>query len=218
MDPAQASYLHPITRRLNPDFKGVIFVDGKVALSGRLRGRVTVAATNNIIFADDIQYVTDPGLGTCQDIMGVFSGTNVVVSDNTLNAAFQGGTSSTWYTYDDSGDEFFHAVVLALNNFTVENFAAGALSAQWCQGQPFGRGCMFLTGGIIQRTRGAVGTLYSTGVGTGYLKRYSYDACAATNPPPYFPTTGHFARGQYYEVDPAGFDIDSYFALLTPEP
>ncbi len=218
MDPAQASYLHPITRRLNPDFKGVIFVDGKVALSGRLRGRVTVAATNNIIFADDIQYVTDPGLGTCQDIMGVFSGTNVVVSNNTLNAAFQGGTSSTWYTYDDSGDEFFHAVVLALNNFTVENFDTGATAAQACQGTPFGRGCMFLTGGIIQRTRGAVGTLFSSGVGTGYLKRYSYDACAATNPPPYFPTTGHFARGQYYEVDPAGFDIDNYFALLTPEP
>ena len=30
MDPAQATYLHPITRRLNPNFKGVIFVDGKV--------------------------------------------------------------------------------------------------------------------------------------------------------------------------------------------
>ena len=218
MDPAQTTYLHPITRRLNPNFKGVIFVDGKVAISGRLRGRVTVAATSNIIFADDIQYVTDPGLGTCQDIMGVFSGTNVVVSNNTLNAAFQGGTSSTWYTYDDSGDEFFHGVVLALNNFTVENFDTGATSAQTCQGSPFGRGCMFLTGGIIQRTRGAVGTLYTSGVGTGYLKRYSYDACAATNPPPYFPTTGHFARGQYYEVDPSGFDIDQYFALLTPEP
>ena len=218
MDPAQASYLHPITRNLNPDFKGVIFVDGKVAISGRLRGRVTVAATNNIIFADDLQYVTDPGLGTCQDIMGVFSGTNVIVSNNTLNAAFQGGTTATWYTYDDSGDEFFHAVVLALNNFTVENFDTGATSAQACQGQPFGRGCMFLTGGIIQRTRGAVGTLFSSGVGTGYLKRYSYDACAATNPPPYFPTTGHFARGQFYEVDPAGFDVDSYYSMLTPEP
>ncbi|MED5198237.1 MAG: hypothetical protein VYB51_00400, partial [Gemmatimonadota bacterium] len=39
------------------------------------------------------------------------------------------------------------------------------------------------TGGIIQDTRGAVGT----GVGTGYVKRYSLDACAATEPPPYLP-------------------------------
>ena len=48
------------------------------------------------------------------------------------------------------------------------------------------------------------------------MKRYAYDACGATSPPPYFPTTGVFAKGQYYQVDPAGFDIDAYFALITP--
>lgn len=211
-----AGYLHPITRALNPDFKGVIFVDGKVAISGRLRGRVTVAATDNIIFADDLTYVTDPGVGTCQDILGVFSGRNVVVADNTLNSPVQGGNGSNWFTYDDTSDEFFHAVVLALNVFSVENFADGATRAEPCEGSLFGRGCLYLTGGIIQRTRGAVGTLQSPG-GTGYLKRYSYDACAATNPPPYFPTTGRFARGQFYQVDPAGFEVETYFRLLTPE-
>lgn len=211
-----AAYLHPITRALNPNFKGVIFVDGKVAISGRLRGRVTVAATDNIILADDLTYVTDPGTGTCQDILGIFSGTNVVVADNTLNSPVQGAGTSTWYTYDDTSDEFFHGVVLALNIFTVENFNLGATLAEPCAGTAFGRGCLFLTGGIIQRTRGAVGTLQGGG-GTGYLKRYSYDACAATNPPPYFPTTGRFARGQYYQVDPAGFDIERYFEVLTPD-
>ena len=48
------------------------------------------------------------------------------------------------------------------------------------------------------------------------MKRYSYDQCAATQPPPYFPTTGVFVKGQYYQVDPAGFDINSYFALIAP--
>jgi hypothetical protein len=48
------------------------------------------------------------------------------------------------------------------------------------------------------------------------VKRYSYDKCAATHPPPYFPTTGVFVKGQYFQVDPAGFDIDDYFALIAP--
>ncbi len=39
----------------------------------------------------------------------------------------------------------------------------------------------------------------------------------ATDPPPYFPTTGHFVRSHYYPVDPVGFDIQDYFDVLTPE-
>ncbi len=35
-------------------------------------------------------------------------------------------------------------------------------------------------------------------------------------PAPYFPTTGHFARGHYYEVDPVGFDVAQYYQMLTP--
>jgi Tfp pilus assembly protein PilX len=34
-------YLFPLSRALNPNFKGVIHVDGKVAVSGTVRGRVT---------------------------------------------------------------------------------------------------------------------------------------------------------------------------------
>jgi hypothetical protein len=207
-----AAYLFPISRALNPDFKGVIHVTGKVVLSGRVRGRVTVAATNNIIFGDDITYVTDPAAGTCVDMVGYFSGTDVIVADNAINAPRQMGSSSTWVTLDDTRDEFIHGTVLALDNFTVQNYDTGSTDDEPCQSTSWGRGCLFLTGGIIQRTRGAVGT----GGGTGYLKRYSYDACGATSPPPYFPTTGIFARGQYYQVDPAGFNIDSYFALITP--
>ena len=52
-----------------------------------------------------------------------------------------------------------------------------------CEAKTWGRGCLYITGGIIQNTRGAVGT----GAGTGYVKRYSFDACAATEPPPYLP-------------------------------
>jgi len=115
-----AAYLFPITRELNPNFKGVIYVQGRVAISGVLRGRVTVAATSDLIIADDMTYATGPGAGTCADIMGIFGGTNVIVSDNTIQAPQRPTGAGTWYTYDDTRDEVIHGVVLALNIFTVE--------------------------------------------------------------------------------------------------
>lgn len=81
-----------------------------------------------------------------------------------------------------------------------------------CEATVWGRGCLYLTGGIIQDTRGAVGLAS----GRGYLKRYAYDQCAAVDPPPYFPTTGHFARGRFFEVNPVGFDVAAYYQMLTP--
>ncbi len=210
--PDDADYLFPINRPLNPDFKGVIYVEGKVVVSGEIRGRVTVAATDNIIFGDDIKYATDPGAGTCADIAGYFSGEKIVLSNNLLNAPAVPPGSSSYYTYDESTGEFIHGVVLALDVFTAEDYTEGSTSAQYCQGDRAGRGCIYLTGGIIQDTRGAVGLTD----GHGYVKRYSYDQCAATQPPPYFPTTGVFVDGQYYQVDPAGFNIGEYFALIAP--
>lgn len=207
----EAEYLFPINRPLNPSFKGVVFVDGKVAISGTLRGRVTLAATDQIIIADDLVYSVDPGSGTCTDIMGLFSGGDVVVADNTINAPVQAWSGSSYRTYDDTKDEFVHGVVLALDVFTVENYGSGSGSAEDCESTNWGRGCLYLTGGIIQNTRGAVGT----SGGTGNLKRYSYDTCGASDPPPYFPTTGHFTKAQIYNVDPVGFDVAAYFDLLT---
>lgn len=219
VDPAVAgrpdgAYLFPINRVLNPSFKGVIFVKGKVALSGVVRGRVTVAATDDIVIADDITYSVDPGAGTCRDILGIFGGDEVIVADNAINAPMTpgGGNPNPYLTFDDTKDEFVHAVILALRNFGVERYNQGANSAEPCEATNWGRGCLYVTGGVIQDTRGFVG--WSTG--QGYLKRYAYDQCAAVEPPPYFPTTGHFARARFFEVDPIGFDVTQYFKLLTP--
>jgi hypothetical protein len=216
------NYLFPITRDLNPTFKGVIYVDGKVVVSGRVRGRVTLAATNNIIIGDDLTYVTNPAAGTCVDILGLFSATDIVVSDNLINTPvrIQDSGSGTFYTMDNDTHEFLHGIVLALDQFTVQRYNqgvnAGDTGRENCESVNRGRGCLYLTGGIIQETRGGVGTTTSgTSGGTGNVKRYSYDACGFTNPPPYFPTTGHFAKGHYFEVDPTGFNITTYFNLLA---
>jgi len=211
-----AAYLFPITRALNPDFKGVIHVTGDVVLSGVLRGRVTVAATGNIVIGDDLTYATNPGAGTCVDILGMFAGGSIVVAENTLNAPLQPGVTPSsangYRTYDDTRDEFIDGFVLSLNSFTVENYNSGSTNAEPCGGNPWGRGCLFVAGGIIQGTRGAVGTA----AGYGYVKRYSYDQCGLSDPPPYFPTTGVFSRGRYYEIDPVGFNVAALFASLTP--
>jgi hypothetical protein len=210
---ADRAQLFPITRTLNPDFKGVVFVAGDVAVSGVVRGRVTVAATGNIIIADDITYATDPSVGTCEDILGLFAGGNIVVANTPVNAPWRRRpqTGQSYFSYDDTTDEFIHAFVLTLNEFGVQDYNQGSTTAEKCQTQNWGRGCLYLTGGIIQRQRGAVGTT----AGHGYIKRYSYDACGATAPPPYFPTTGRFGRAAHYDVDPVGFAIDAYFRMLT---
>lgn len=213
------AYLWPISRALNPNFKGVIFVNGNVAVSGKLRGQVTLAATGNIVVADNITYVTDPSLGTCADMLGLFAGADVVMADNVLNSPQQpkgpsggSGSNNNYKTYKATKDEFVQGIVLALNQFTAENYSAGPTNAEGCDASQDGRGCLYLTGGIIQYSRGPVGLTD----GHGYVKRYSYDACGMTSPPPYFPTTGHYARGHYFEVDPTSFNVASYFKMLTP--
>lgn len=207
---ADKDYLWPLSRDLNPNFKGVVFVDGKVAISGTLRGRITLATTDNILFVDDLKYVTDPAAHTCADILGLFSGKKVIIADNTLNSPVY--VDNSYRTYDDTSDEFLHGVVLALDMFEAENYDSGATNYEDCGTTNWGRGCLFLTGGVIQDERGPVGQSN----GTGYLKRYSYDQCAFSDPPPYFPTTGHFARSRVFDIDPVGFTPAGLFASLTP--
>lgn len=64
-------------------------------------------------------------------------------------------------------------------------------------------GTLKVLGGIIQKARGAVGTLSGGSLYTGYAKDYYYDARMADNPPPFFPTTGGYDRLSWRRmVDP----------------
>ena len=210
----QAQYLWPLARQFNPNSKGVIYVNGRVVLSGVVHGKVTVAATDNMIIADDLKYAIAPGSAPClaADMLGLLSSGTIYMSDNVLNTPQPWGASNAYKTYAATSDEFLQGVLLTLNSFTVENYDAGPSSQEPCNSTPWGRGCLYITGGVIQGTRGAVGT----SGGTGYVKAYSYDQCAFQTPPPYFPTTGRFFRNRYYEIDPVGFSVSGLFASLTP--
>jgi hypothetical protein len=209
-----AQYLWPLSRQFNPNSKGVIYVTGKVVLSGVVNGRVTVASSDHIIIGDDLKYAIAPGAAPClaSNMLGLLTPGYIYLADNELNAPQQWGTSSSWKSYAATNDEYIQGVLLTLNSFQVEDYATGPTSAQPCGTTSAGRGCLSLTGGIIQQVRGAVGTTS----GSGYIKRYAYDACAFQTPPPYFPTTGRFKRNRYYEIDPVGFNVAAFFRSLTP--
>ena len=211
--PNDAAYLFPLHRSLNGGAKGVIYVDGTVGVSGVLRGRVTLYSNHTIVLLDDLRYATDPAGGKCNDILGMLSGEDVVVADNGINSPQN--TGGGWRALDDTKDEYIMGVLMALQtSFRVENHNAGPSDVNDCGTVDWGRGCLFLTGGVIQERRGAVGT---TG-GTGFLKRYSYDRCAVLIPPPYFPTTGRFIDNRFTEMDPVNFDVAQLFKMLTPAP
>ena len=212
----KAQYLWPLSRRYNPRFKGVIFVDGRVVMSGIMHGQVTVAANDDVIIADDLKYAIQPGSVGCAaaDMLGVISPGNIYMSDNVLNSPQPWAASGEYKTYAATPDEFVQGVLLTLQSFTAENYAGGPTSAESCVARPAGRGCLFQTGGLIQRIRGAVGTTN----GAGYVKRYAYDRCASVAPPPYFPTTGRFFGSRSYEeIDRAGFDVAGYFRTHAPQ-
>jgi hypothetical protein len=212
--PNDAKYLYPLYRGYNTGTKGVIYVNGTVGVSGVVRGAVTLYSPYTVVLLDDLRYVNDPAKGLCLDILGVIAGKNVVVADNALNTPQDIKSSGTLYkTLDDNQGVMIQSVIMALNtSFGVEHYSTGPQNAMSCDSDVDGRGCLYLTGGVIQKTRGAVGT----SAGYGFTKRYSYDRCAIVNPPPYFPTTGRYGDNRYFEIDPVKFDPAKLFQQLSP--
>ena len=208
------NYLFPLYRGFNPTTQGVIYVAGTVGVSGVLRGEVTLYATGEVALLDDLKYANDPSLGRCRDILGIIAGRNAVVLDNSLNtpqvARISG--SDRYHSMDETPDVFLHSVIMTLQqSFTAEHYNSGPTSGANCGGTSNGRGCLYVTGGLIQEARGPVGLTN----GAGFVKRYSYDRCALNNPPPYFPTTGRFIDNRYYEIDPVSFTVAELFDRLT---
>lgn len=216
--PWDAQYLFPIYRGLNAGTKGVAAFTGTIGISGVLRGRMTIYSTGSVIILDDVRYATDPSTGKCADMLGIIASNDITVADNAIlgpESIQPANGPSFWKSFDDTKDVYVHGVMMALNtSFGAENYSSGPTNANGCEGNPSGRGCLYLYGGLIQESRGAVGQVS----GQGYVKRYSYDHCAVQTPPPYFPTTGRFIDNRYYEIDPVRFDIAKLFASLVPGP
>ncbi|MBK9068160.1 MAG: pilus assembly PilX N-terminal domain-containing protein [Gemmatimonadetes bacterium] len=208
-------YLIPLGR--NPNFKGVIYVNGSVVVSGRLRGRVSIVANGTIMLADDITYVTAPGT-QCNDqgdILGLLSADSVLISDNSIQRPFK--VNNVWKVSGDDtpSSENYHAFIFALDDWGGENYtAAEPLLAG--EASPAGSGgYVRVTGGLIQ---GFI--RIATYSSSGWQEAHTYDPCGATAPPPYFPTTGRYIKNRYYELDPVWLNtmpMDTLFARLQSQ-
>jgi hypothetical protein len=228
--PADAAYLIPLGA--NPDFKGVIFVQGDVAVSGRLRGRVTIFATGNIIMADDVTYQNSPG-SRCEidgDILGLVATKDAIIEDNNLQTPFNVG-DVLFGGFDDTNDANYNAFIMATGTTgstdgnwygegVVPPWTPPMLSwggdasaiAQHCGEAP--NGCVRVSGGIAE---GRFDNATYVPHRFGWNEAHTYDPCGAVNPPPYFPTTGRFSASRYYELDPVWLrqlTIGQYFAKL----
>jgi Tfp pilus assembly protein PilX len=215
---AMAPYLWPINRPFNPNFKGVIYVNGSVGVSGIVRGQVTVATTGNILLADDLTYVTSPGSvpdcdrsgGVNADILGLLTPQFFVIEDNNVNTPFRNGTTAYVKAYDETADETVHSAILTLNSVLSEDVGNGPDATETCAGGLVGRGCFNMVGAAIQGKNAA--RMSSSGGGaTGWNPQWTYDRCDAVKPPPYFPTTGRYFKNRYYEIDPVGFTVEGWF-------
>jgi hypothetical protein len=238
------SYLIPLGS--NPNFKGVIFVNGDVALSGRLRGRVSVFATGNIVMADDLLYQNPPGTncGSTGDIFGAIATKDVVIEDNNLQTPFA-VNSKVYGGFDDTNDANYNMFFLAAGNGTTTgNWYGEGVQSPWnyyASAFPMGQepgsanaswdasaisqncgsavnGCVRVTGGLAQG-RVDDATYYGAGY-YGWAEAHTYDKCGSVNPPPYFPTTGRFIPSRYYEIDPVWLNsigIASYFTRLQSQ-
>jgi hypothetical protein len=224
------SYLIPL--EANANFKGVIFVTGDVALSGRLRGRVTVVATGNIIMADDLLYTNPPGTNCTStgDMLGAIATQNMVIEDNNMQTPFA-VNGKVYGGFDDTSDANYNMFFLAVGdptnpNSTTGNWLGEGVTSPWTyystvfpMGQEPGsanaqwdvsainQSCGTAVNGCVRVTGGlAQGRVDdATYYGSGYYgwaEAHTYDKCGAINPPPYFPTTGRYIPSRYYEIDP----------------
>lgn len=209
-------YLWPMHRALNPNFQGVIYVNGDIYMSGQVRGRATVFANNNVKFIDDITYTSPPGTlsNICTNLLGILTGDHAALSDNAINRPkyINGTVSGTARFLDDNQDFFLHAVAMS----GVYNANGGFYTELYNQGSNAGRqctplagftantsgGCINQAGGVIQRK---IYATFSSGGPTGFAENRVKDPCLDFDSPPFFPLTGRYKDNEFYEIDPQQF-------------
>lgn len=150
---------------------GIISTNGRVDVSGVVKGAITLHSEDIIEIDGDITYVTSPLVdSTSADILGLVSEGDVKVDQNAHSAS-------------GSADIDIHASIMALNtSFYVENYSSGGT-----------KGTINLLGGIVQKNRGAVGTFSGSSLTSGYAKNYQYDTRLRGTIPPSFPRESIFS-------------------------
>jgi hypothetical protein len=162
---------------------GVIFAGNAVVrLQGTVKGKFTLACSGSsssgkgdIYLDDDIVYYADPVANpSSTDILGIVAQNDVIITNNTANKS----------------DININASIYCQNGgFGAEKYDTRGKC-----------GNINLVGGIIQKTRAAVGTIGSGGsISNGFNKRYRYDTRFMFKAPPKYPNTGSYEILSWYE-------------------
>ena len=159
---------------------GALFVNsGDLYIAGILDGELTVGSSQNVVITDNLVYESHPiDNPDTNDKMGIIAEENVIIQEKDNGVADDIEINASMIALDDS--------------FTVENYDDPSLV----------EGALTVYGGIIQNTRGPVGTFYSWNnqKRSGYDKNYSYDQRMHYLPPPFFPKTGNYEMIYWKEV------------------
>jgi hypothetical protein len=151
---------------------GVIYVKYTTATrptvqtKGTVNGGVTLASSGSIKVTDNLICADNPLTNpNSDDMIGITAARNIIVTNSQADQ-----------------DRTIQATIMTMNstastttNFYVENYS----------GTRYGR--LNLYGGLIQQSRGAVGTTGTEITRKGYLKDYRWDPRLQNMAPPYFP-------------------------------
>jgi hypothetical protein len=161
---------------------GLIFAkDCVVRLKGVVKGQYTLgcsstmlAGKGTIYLDNDIVFDKDPRIyPTSNDLLGICAENSVLITNNLAN---------------QSDINIHGSIYCEKGGFGAEKYDTRPIS-----------GNINLLGGIIQNTRKAVGTFGTSGIKTGFAKRYKYDDRLMVASPPFFPGTGGFEIVSWYE-------------------
>ena len=216
----ERQHLYPFHRTYNPNSRGVVYLSGRVFLSGMVRGRATLYANGHVTLQDDLTYDSDPAEITnlCRNTFGLLARDSILVGDNAVNRPrMYDAAANRTLTLGGNRDFIFHGSALALGgSFRAFNpgEATATDPAYACPtGSSFAAaGCMQVVGGSIMRTYAA--PYVATTANSGLRPLRELDPCQLTNQrPPYFPLARTVVRP--YKT----FDVDvrqvKTTALLT---
>ena len=177
---------------------GVIYCSGSItALSGTIADNVVaggaitqataftiatdVNSSKDITISGDLVYHTKPDkTRPANDPVNLAAGTLGLVGQDITIA--DDGTSQHNHPNRQIDAVMMAGSATVNGSISVQNYSEGST------------GTLTVLGGLVQSTRGAVGTISNGVINHGYAKSYHYDSRLANTPPPFYPTTGQYDR------------------------
>lgn len=186
-----ATVQHPLGYPEKNDITTYGCMSGDVFLKGTLKGRLTIAADNNIDIVGNVTYQSGTG---GSDLLGLVANNYVEIYhpvDLQTSSTSQSWCDGSYIEYPNNSGNYYCNLKLPGGTTALENptVYAGILAVNHSfrvQNYPYGQdnplGSINVIGAIAQRYRGIVGLMGTS----GYLKNYSYDQRLKYQSPPYF--------------------------------